>query len=87
MKNEPKQLLSKIQKGQLTIQTQMWLSRVKYGDFVAPGQCELGVVLGRVLPPLSDGENKSWKKINFCGDIKFCAICAIVTIFINMKWA
>ena len=45
----------------------MWLSRVKYGDFVAPGQCELGVVLGRVLPPLSDGENKKWKNPFFVG--------------------
>ena len=62
----------------------MWLSRVKYGDFVAPGQCELGVVLGRVLPPLSDGENKNGKKL-FSGVI--CATCAIITIFSNMKWA
>ena len=34
---------------------------------MAPGQCELGVVLGRVLPPLSDGENKKWKKPFFVG--------------------
>ena len=39
----------------------MWLSRVKYGDFVASLQFELGAVLGRVCPHLSDGENRNGK--------------------------
>ena len=43
------------------MQRQMWLSRVKYGDFVASLRFELGVVVDRVCPHLSDGENRNGK--------------------------
>ena len=39
----------------------MLLSRVKYGDFVASLRFELGVVVDRVCPHLSDGENRNGK--------------------------
>ena len=40
---------------------QMWLSRVKYEVYNATWQFELGVVVDRVCPHLSDGENRNGK--------------------------